>query len=281
MTWTSAHTNWFSKTSDRLKTSDGKNIEIWEFQYLNDERVFQLWAKHFRNHYCSDDDIDFLKGKRSRKDYLNDIKFPSASSKLGPGIRAGDFGEIIIADFLEFLLGYKVPRFRWCSKMIRDESPKGCDVIGYKFDQEDEFSESDNLIIYESKTEFSRTKENRMQNAINDSSKDHIRIDESLNYIKQKFYEKNNKEEALLIERFQSPVDLPYKESYGAALVVSDDLYEVDKIQLADCEKIPIKKKSDEFKSHPQKDKLKLLIFKGPEMMTLVHELYRRAADEA
>lgn len=216
MPWSSEHVRWLVDTGERLKTVDDKEIGVWEFRHENDEVVLSTWAKHFRNHYCLDTEIDFLRGKRPRSDYLTNIKFPSKTSKLGPGIRAGDFGEILVSDYLQWLLGYWVPRVRWSSKVVRDESPKGSDVIGFRFHKNDgEASTKDVLFVFESKTKFSASKINRLQDAINDSAKDHIRIDESLNFIKQKLFEKKEVEKAQRIERFQSPVDMPYKEIYG------------------------------------------------------------------
>ena len=129
MPWTSDHTKWLVETGERLKTADGKEVEVWELQHQDNDDVLSAWAKHFRNHYCLDTEIDFLRGKRPRQDYLTNIKFPCKTSKLGPGIRAGDFGEILVSDYLQWLLGYWVPRVRWSSKVVRDESPKGSDVI--------------------------------------------------------------------------------------------------------------------------------------------------------
>jgi hypothetical protein len=40
------------------------------------------------------------------------------------------------------------------------------------------------LSVFETKTKFSRSGKNRLQDAINDSAKAHLRIDESLNFIK-------------------------------------------------------------------------------------------------
>ncbi len=282
MPWTSEHTKWFVDTGERLKTADGKDVEVWDFCHEENDAVLSAWAKHFRNHYCLDTDIDFLRGKRTRSDYLIDIKFPSKSTKLGPGIRAGDFGEILVSDYLQWLLGYWVPRVRWSSKVVRDESPKGSDVIGFRFNKKDgKASTKDVLFVFESKTKFSKTKINRLQNAINDSAKDHIRIDESLNFIKQKLFEKRDIEQAQKIARFQSPVDFPYKETYGAAAIISDECFNADELASSDCSKIPKSAKSKTFFPHPNSDNLVLLVIKGPGMMELVHELYRRAADEA
>ncbi|MCX5644033.1 MAG: SAVED domain-containing protein [Phycisphaerae bacterium] len=282
MPWTSQHIKWLVDTGERVKTADGKEVEIWEFQHQNDDRVLSAWAKHLRNHYCRDTEIDFFRGNRSRQDYLNEIKFPCKISELGPGIRAGDFGEILVADYLQWLLGFSVPRVRWGSKVIRDESAKGSDVIGFQFYKEGGASEKDVLVVFEVKTKFSRgPRKNRLQDAINDSAKDHLRIDESLNFIKQKLFERNEVEQAQLVERFQSPVDSPYQESFGAAAIISDEYFDAGDIAETDCRKVPKSAKSKEFKPHPNRDGLVLVVIKGPDMMALVHELYRRAADEA
>jgi hypothetical protein len=282
MPWTSEHIKWLVDNGDRLKTADGKEVEVWEFRHQEDDGVLSAWAKHLRNHYCLDAEIDFLRGRRTRQDYLNSIKFPCKTTKLGPGIRAGDFGEILVADYLQWLLGFWVPRVRWSSKVVRDETPKGSDVIGFRFQKKDGgTSPKDVMVVFEAKTKFSDSGGNRLQDAINDSAKDHLRIDESLNFIKQKLFEKKEIEQAQLIERFQSPVDVPYKETYGAAAVISDEHFDAKVIATADCTKIPKTAKSKEFAPHPNGDSLVLVVIKGSDMMNLVHELYRRAADEA
>lgn len=276
------HIKWLADTGERLKTADGKDVEVWEFRYAADETVLAAWAKHFRNHYCLDSDIDFLRGRLPRKDYLNDFKFPSNSSKLGPAIRAGDFGEILVADYLEWLLGYWVPRVRWAAKAVRDESPKGSDVIGFSFQNEGGgTSPEDVLIVFEAKTHFSRSGENRLQDAINGSAKDNLRLGESLHFIKQKLSERGNREQAQLIDRFQNPVDVPYRENYGAAALFSEEHFDPGAITVADCRKVRTSPTSPECFPHPNRENLVLLVIKGQNMMDLVHELYRRAADEA
>lgn len=279
--WATEHLEWLVDTGERLQTADGRVVEIWELFHQDDVEILSAWAAHIRNHYCLDTDIDFMRGKRSRSCYLNEIKFPCKTSKLGPSIRAGDFGEILVADYLQWVLSFWVPRIRWGSKAVRDESPKGSDVIGFRFYKKNGISEKDALAVFESKTKFSKSSKNRMQDAINGSAKDHIRIDESLNYIKQKLFERNKTEQAKLIERFQSPVDLPYEESYGAAAVFTEEHFKTDEITNADTSKIAKSPKSKEIMSHPNGDKLVLIVIKGTDMMSLVNELFRRAADEA
>src|SRR5680860_589913 len=115
MPWSSEHTKWLKKISTSITTSDGKKVTLLEFSPdLKDIATIAKWAKHFRNHYCFDDDIDILKNGTgySRKEYLEKIKFPS-SEGFGPAIKAGDFGEILVADYIQFILGYSVPRTRY------------------------------------------------------------------------------------------------------------------------------------------------------------------------
>lgn len=281
MPWTFEHIEWLVDTGERYKTNDGKDVEVWDFRHENDPEILSAWAKHFRNHYCLDTDIDILRGGKKRSEYLKKIKFPDPKSKLGPGIRAGDFGEILVADYLQWRLDFWVPRIRWGSKIVSDESPKGCDVIGFKFNKKNGMSKKDILAIYETKTKFSKSSKNRIQHSINDSAKDHIRIDESLNYIKQKLYEQKELAQVKMVDRFQSPIDFPYKESYGAATIFTEDYFTVDEIVTANTKQIPKTAKSKEYVSHPNRDSLVIIVIKGVDMMNLVHELYRRAADEA
>ena len=270
--WTSEHTKWFVDTGDRLKTTDGKLDEVWEFQHQDDEEILSAWAKHFRNHYCLDKEIDYWrKGYNySRAEYLINIKFPDSKIAPGPSIRAGDFGEIIVADFLEYSRGYWVPRTRYGDKTIRNESTKGSDIIGFHFFEEGKYSPMDTLAIYEAKAQFSGEKgKARLQNAIDDSAKDITRKAESLNAIKQRLYICNELEDAEKIERFQNEIDNPYKEIYGAVALFENKLFNKDLID------------TTETSAHPYSGVLTLIIIKGTQMMPLVHDLYRRASDEA
>ena len=45
MPWTSEHTKWLVDTGERLKTTDGKDVEAWEFQHQMTTRC----SPHGRN----------------------------------------------------------------------------------------------------------------------------------------------------------------------------------------------------------------------------------------
>lgn len=268
--WTSDHLRWLKDTGERPTTANGKVVEVWEFRYEMDDDVLSAWSKHFRNHYCLDAEIDYYRRgyKFTRSEYLNRIKFPDPHDAPGPSIRSGDFGEVLVADYLEYILDYWVPRTRYNDKDIRNESSKGSDVIGFRFLSQGSESPEDILCIFEAKAQLVSA-DPKLQTAIDDSKKDERRKAESLNAIKQRLHENGKEDQAILVERFQSPIDNPYKEYSGAAALVSNHLYDPEAIRIVTTE------------SHPNADNLKLVVIRGEELMKLVHELYRRAADEA
>lgn len=263
---------WLVDTEERLITADGKTVQVFEFCHRDDDEVLSDWAKHFRNHYCLDSEIDTLRKSTgySRAEYLNEIKFPDSSVRPGPSIRAGDFGEILLADYLQFILNHWVPRTRYADKSTRNESTKGCDIIGFKIIDESKSSAMDTLSIIEVKAQLSKGKpQNRLRDALQDSMKDVTRKAESLNSIKQRLLRTEQAQLISRVERFQNPIDRPYKEISGAAALFSTVCYSKDCISEIDA--------SD----HPNEDDLMLIIIHGKDMMKLANELYGRAADEA
>lgn len=264
--------NWLKKETSLLSV-DGKTIEVYSLNCdLNNDTIMSEWATHFRNQYCDDAEIDLLKPKnQSRKDFLNQIKFPDPSNAPGPSIRSGDFGEIVISDFLEFLENYWVPRTRYNRKDIQNESSKGSDVLGFKFASTHSFSADDELCIFEVKAGYSNTKDkyDRLQDAVIGSQKDEKRKAESLNAIKQRFIDLRQLNEANKIERFQDPEDNPCIQEYGAAALFDENNFLPTRIISVDCTE------------HSNNDILRLIVISVKEMKTLINNLYKRAADEA
>ncbi|GGH23842.1 Hachiman antiphage defense system protein HamA [Mucilaginibacter phyllosphaerae] len=272
MPWSGEHTKWFKQRTSALKTADGSDVTVLDFKPdLKDAKAMSAWAKHFRNHYVFDTEIDALRQgtSLSRTAYINQLKFPTTDPGLGPGIRSGDFGEILVADFLEYHLLHWVPRTRYGIKTIRDESSKGSDLIGFKlFDKKQ--SPKDILTIIEAKAQFSGKKAKpRLQDAIDGSAKDAARLGESLNAIKQRLYDKGYTDECAVVERYQDPVSKPYKTQYGAAALFCNAAYEDTAITTATGV------------GHPYKKDLFLVLIRADDFMDLVHHLYELAANEA
>src|SRR5689334_10131674 len=98
------HVNWF-QIREPVTTAEGKSVSIVEFLHQPDEAVVSVWARHFRQHYCADSDLDALRAGTGleKMDFLTQMLFPSADRAPGPSVRAGDFAEILVADFLEYV----------------------------------------------------------------------------------------------------------------------------------------------------------------------------------
>lgn len=270
MAWVDKFKNWLGEEPSII-TNENKIVRIFSFKHnIVDNLIMSDWAKHFREHYCLDTEIDIMRDGTglTRSEYLTNMKFPDKSAAPGPSIRAGDFGEILVADYLEFIMNYWVPRTRYSRKTIKNESTKGSDIIGFKFIDDTE-SPKDTLAVFEAKANFVSRMDNRLNDAINDSAKDRIRDAESLNAIKQRFIDNKEFDKVRNISRFQNPSDKPYKKIYGAVALFSNDIFTEENIKEATIVK------------HPHPNNLELITIKGDDMMTLVHELYKRASDEA
>jgi hypothetical protein len=268
MPWTNEHLDWLVDTGEVITTQCGKTAKIFRFDYdVSNQAIMTKWAKHFRNHYCWDGHIDILKGPaQSRTDYLLTMKFPDPAKAPGPSIRAGDFAEILVADYLTYLQGYTVPRTRYDRKGVPNESTKGSDVLAFKQDATD--SSKDELLVYEVKAKLSAKPKPMLQEAIDHSAKDYLRLGESLNGIKQRMFDRQETGSIGLINRFQDSVNQPYKTRFGAAAVCSNSAFDKDVLAEADSN------------LHPYTNNLELLAFHGEELMSLAHALYERAAHE-
>lgn len=250
-----------------LVTSEGKQIVIYELVIQDDESVLNSWAKHLREHYCSDLEIDLLRAGfgLEREEYLKKIKFPDASIRPGPSVRSGDFTEILIADYVQYMLDYIVPRTRYDRKVNRNSSTMGSDLIGYKCGEK--ISSSDKLIVFEVKataSEIPPASKPRLQKAVDDSDKDIVRLAETLNAIVQRLIDRNDLEEARRVQRFQNASDTPYQKLFAAAAVHSNASYSENLLKTVST-------------VHHTDPNLKLLVIHCDKLMDFIHKMYGRA----
>lgn len=253
----------------QVTTSEGKQINVYELVIQNDENILNSWAKHLREHYCADSDIDVLRTGfgLERKDYLRTIKFPDARTSPGPSVRSGDFTEILVADYVQYVLDYIVPRTRYDRKVNRNSSTMGSDLIGYKCGKK--ISNNDELIVFEVKARASDvppTSESRLQKAIDDSNKDVVRLAETLNAVVQRLIDRRNFEDAKRVQRFQNSSDNPYRRTYAAAAVHSNMSYSEAVL------------KTVSTLNHADPD-LSLIVIHCDKLMDFIHKMYRRACE--
>lgn len=272
MPWTSKHLQWLLATNIKLKTKCGKEVEVLEFRYESDDGILSAWAKHFRNHYCADSQIDSIRDGTglTRQEYLTQLKFPDAKAAPGPSIRAGDFAEILVADYFQFRLNYVVPRTRYFDKTIRNESTKGSDILAFSFFDGSRRSPKDILAIIEVKASLSDSPaKNVLQEAIDHSARDQVRKAESLNATRQKLISQGERSLADQVKRFQSKVDFPFEEMSGGAAVITTANFNTKLFSQCNAA------------AHPNQKSLKLIVIHGKELMALVNALYVRATNEA
>ena len=276
--------SWLKDTGKKLTTQDGIPIKVFELNHTKNETILSDWAKHFRTHYCLDEDIDILRDGtgKSRAEYLHDLVFPDRGTHAGPATRSGDFGEILVSDYVEYILEYWVPRTRFSERQNRSNPTQGVDVLGLKMLDPNNKSINDELLIYEVKAKLTSNardeSKKRLEIAIKDSAKDfNIRKAESLNALKRYYMVRNQREQMNIIQRFQNPIDNPYIELSGAsAIILTSSVKDEDirNVTTSVCGK-------ESNEPHPNKDNLQLIIISGDNLMDLVHHLYERGANEA
>jgi len=189
------------------------------------------------------------------------MKLPDRNG-LGPGTRAGDFCEILVADYLEYIMKCIVPRTRYDTKPTPNESTRGTDVIAFKLNSNG-ISIEDQLISCEVKGALTRSR-NGFQEATNDSKKDfETRVPLAVNAIRQKLLQRGMADMYDVAVRFTNKVLRPYTEVTGAAFVCSRALWKDEFITGSD--------------SKQENINTIYLAFRGVDMMDLVHQLYEIA----
>lgn len=253
-------------------SSSGEPIEICELKVPDDSSVLSDWATGFRQAYCLDEEIDELRDGTglSRRDYLLNFVFPAEKNGAGPAIRAGDFAELLISDYVEHILGFWVPRWKYADKANPNESVKGVDVVGFRQLDATKAQASDSLLAFEVKATLSATgRGNRLQDAINDSGTDYARLGYTLNKAKRLLKYRQNIVGVASVARFQNKVDHPFELRFGAGAVVNETIYDSGVLHTSTSN------------NHPHQKDLQLLVIHGDQLMKLAHGLYSRAADEA
>ena len=267
----SEHVKQIKKSKAKLISPAGTNILKFRIEVPTDEDLILSWAIHFRKQYCDDDELASLMDgtNKTKSEFLEEIIFPSASGAPGPSIRSGDFTEVLLSDYLEFTKNFWVPRNRFQFKATRNESVKGSDIIAIKYKINGQTNPDDILAIFESKGSLSQKKKKTLQDAIDHSGKDYLRVAHTLNAIKRRFLQCGEQEKAEKIKRFQNLEDNPFQEIFGAvAFCTTESIDDPDFIQVDES-------------NHPKKDDLYLMVFHGKDLMKFVHKLYRTAINES
>ena len=258
--------NWLIEESG-VTIKDNVPLKCYKINYKEDENVFEDWALHVRRNYIDDDMLleDAADNEMTVKQYLHDYVIPQKEENLGATARSGDIAEILVADLLEFIHHYSVPRYKLKNRSGKNNSQQGTDVIAYKFKNIDKTpSDKDELIATEVKAELSNSGYNPIKSAIIDSRKDEHRLARSIDYCRKRLKELGKNEESLEVKRFLLKPDSNYRLIYAAAGISSCE--NVDSVIELDIIGEELEIKSDE----------KIFYIHGKKLMELAHSIYER-----
>ncbi len=258
----------YFKKQRSITTNSGQEVTVYKLDIKNEYVILDEWAKHLREHYCLDSEIDFLRSGTglSREDYLNQIKFPDPKVGIGAAVMSGDFAEILVHDYIEFFQEYYTTRTRYSRKVNRNSSTMGSDVMGYKCFNADKFSSKDELAVLEVKAQSSETMpKNKLQEAVDHSVKDVVRLAESLNAEVQRLVGENKYNDAKIIQRFQNRTDKPYIIKFSAVAIHSRKSFSEALLKTVD------------ISMHPG-SKVNLLVIYSDKLMEFIKEMYVRAS---
>lgn len=257
-----------------MTDSRGNEIQVYKLDNgLLDDSILSDWASGLRDYYVEECLLESLvKGTGlTKKEFLEKNIFPNPLDKLGASTMSGEFGEILVYDYINFVLNYYITRTRYLEKVNPNMPVSGSDVIGYQVKNIDNPSRTDHLIVAEVKTRSSKSKnknsscEETVENAIKDSIKDRVRIGESLNAEKRRLINRSRIEEARIVERFQNKTDNPFILDFFAVAVLDNELYS-DQVVLD-----VVNRQHENIKS------MNVLIILSKELKLFLRDLYRRA----
>lgn len=258
--------NWLIEENE-IKIKNNIPIKCYKINYEENEDILNDWALHIRRNYIEDEELreSASINEMPVEKYLYEYIIPQKHEHLGSAARSADITEILVADLLEFIFNYSVPRYKLINRSGKNNSQQGTDVIAYNYKNADKSpNNKDELIAAEVKARLSIEEYTPLENAIKDSKKDQIRLARTIDYCRKRLKELGKAQEAEEITRFLQKPDNNYKLIFAAVGISS---YEnVDKvIELSvSGEELEIKKDDKIFYIH------------GKDLMRLAHNIYER-----
>ena len=265
-------------SESRIKLEEDKEVECYFLDYdISNEETLNAWAKHIRRQYESDTSLDesIIALGLEKEEYLRGLVIPQKEMVKGPMTRSADFGEIIIADLIQYIKNYDVPRCKMYNRATPTQSQQGTDILAYKFINAN-YSPSDNdeMLAIEVKWGASKNNYSPLIDALKDSKKDKYRAGITLNFYRKQLMMMGNTDEALRISRFQKKSEVNYKIKMISAAGINK--LKVDAMDL--CQLV-------ETESNLKENPLEISGIDGiflmhcDRMMDLIHELSERCIE--
>lgn len=193
------------------------------------DAIMADWALHVRRHYIFDEKLRSVVRRRSVavEEYLRASVIPDKRETM-----SGDFGEMLIADLLECIENYSVPRYKHCDRLDKNQSEHGTDVIGYRVSDPRSNDPKDELIVVEVKA---LTSSGYIKGVVNkakkDSKKDRVdlsmmeksRLGMTLDYLEWRSYDYGDSATAVIMQRFLKAAEFPCVIRYGIGAIAATD----------------------------------------------------------
>lgn len=209
----------FEEIPTEIKLNSGEIINVYTISPNLTDDDKNEWSKHILHHYISDDEINVgvNTNKLSKEDYIKNFVLPSIELRNG-GEVAGVFGEIVFSDFIEYILHFKVPRYKFYNNFPGNPN-QGIDIVAYRMDEQN--TNNDTVLFAEVKARLNNKNFHELQKAINDAEK---RTDKDyaliLDSARRKLSAMGDFEGAEAISRF-SDSESPCKRIKSADLITS------------------------------------------------------------
>lgn len=196
------------------------------------DNVLKKLSKPARLCYISNSDLAKLSGQRGIKasEFLEKYIYPDE-----PSIMSGDFGEIF--SFLVVIerlsnKGYLLfaPR-KWRWKEDRNRAALGSDAVLFHIADNKKPSSKDFVVSIESKMKSVKSKEHRIQTAIDHAAKDKLsRLAKSIIWLEEKHARNGNEIDRKKIERFKDPSTYGPFQKHHKAIAIIDNAFESEEI---------------------------------------------------
>lgn len=258
--------NWIVEETG-IVIKDKIPLKCYKIDYNENESILDDWALHIRRNYIDDVELqeDADDNEMTVEQYLHDYVIPQKGEDLGSTARSADITEILIADLLEFVHQYSVPRYKLKNRSGKNNSQQGTDVIAYRYKNVDKTpSDKDELIATEVKATLTKTDYTPIESAIIDSRKDEHRLSRSINYCRKRLKELGKVAESEEVKRFLFKPDNNYCITYIAMGISSRE--NVDNVI-----ELNISGEELEFKNNE-----KIFYIHGKKLMELAHNIYER-----
>jgi hypothetical protein len=203
----------FQKSTVPVQLASGEFVNVYSIAAGLTDAEKNEWAKHILAHYISTADIAEgakINGK-TEQEYIQEFVLPTAGKD-----KSGEFGEIIFADFIEYVLGFTVPRFKQYGKYPNNPT-QGVDIIAYKADATN--STNDTVLYGEIKSYLSERNFPILQKAIDEiTGRDDKKFTLAIEHYRRNLKNRGDIAESQEIARYQD-AEKPCKRIKSAGLI--------------------------------------------------------------